>query len=90
MMFADRFCPFRGIHRPLNREFEMRKLKLDVQNLRVESFAAVAAPEARGGTVHAHNHTRGGHPSCYFSCQLDCTLDMSCNDPCATTGTGLA
>lgn len=67
----------------------MRKLKLDVQNLRVESFAPVAAREAQGGTVHGHHHTRG-HDTCYFSCALGCTVDVSCGDPCATTGTGLA
>jgi hypothetical protein len=67
----------------------MRKLKLDVQSLRVESFAPDSAHEVRGGTVHAHNHTRG-HNTCYFSCPLGCTLDMSCAELCATTGTGLA
>jgi hypothetical protein len=87
MMFADEFSRSAAFY-DLDRSPEMRKLKLDVQNLRVESFTPHAAREARGGTVHGHNHTRG-HNTCSFSCQLGCTFDMSCADPCATTGTGL-
>ncbi|HWK89581.1 MAG TPA: hypothetical protein VNP72_06280 [Longimicrobium sp.] len=60
----------------------MRKLKLDLGELAVESFETAAAPgEAAAGTVHAHHHTRG-HDSCQFSCQLNCTYDMSCYNPC--------
>lgn len=67
----------------------MRKLKLDVDNVTVESFAPESAPGERGGTVHAHDHTRGGHRTCQFSCPVGCTYDVSCYDPCATTGTGI-
>ena len=34
----------------------MRKLKLNVDALRVESFAPGAHPRAEGGTVHGHLH----------------------------------
>lgn len=69
----------------------MRKLTLDVEELTVESFAPETSRlNARGGTVHAHNNTRGGQNTCNnFSCQVGCTADMSCYSVCATTGTGL-
>lgn len=66
----------------------MNKLKLDIETLSVQSFTPAAGNAARGGTVHAHNHTKG-HDTCYFSCQLGCTYQESCYNPCATTGTGL-
>lgn len=61
----------------------MRKLKLDVERLTVESFTPESARDGFGGTVHAHVHTRG-HDSCYFSCQLGCTYQESCYNPCTT------
>jgi adenine C2-methylase RlmN of 23S rRNA A2503 and tRNA A37 len=67
----------------------MRKLKLDVEELTVESFAPERPHLADRGTVHAHDHTRG-HNTCYFSCQVGCTADVSCYQICATTTTGLA
>jgi hypothetical protein len=65
----------------------MRKLKLQVEALAVESFTSQAERPAAPGTVHAHNHTRGGHNTCQFSCQVGCTADQSCYEVCATTGT---
>jgi hypothetical protein len=62
----------------------MRKLKLDVENVTVESFAPQSAGGERGGTVHAHNHTHGGHQTCQFSCAAGCTYDDSCYNPCVT------
>lgn len=64
----------------------MRKLKLDVENVTVESFAPESARGEPGGTVRAHDfdHTRGGHNTCYFSCAAGCTADLSCGDPCVT------
>ncbi|HEX2078588.1 MAG TPA: hypothetical protein VHG08_12790 [Longimicrobium sp.] len=61
----------------------MRKLKLELEALTVESFTPAAAPDVRGGTVHAHNHTRG-HDSCQFSCWVGCTYEISCYEVCAT------
>lgn len=65
----------------------MRKLKLDVEKLTVESFTPQSADETRAGTVHAHDHTRP-HKICQFSCWAGCTLDVSCYEVCATPGTG--
>ena len=51
----------------------MKKLMLDVEQLEVESFATGGADGA-GGTVHAHNHTRGNHASCWETCGPSCGL----------------
>lgn len=61
----------------------MRKLKLDVDKVAVETFTPESAPDTRGGTVHAHNHTKG-HDTCYFSCPVGCTAQVSCGSPCVT------
>jgi hypothetical protein len=63
----------------------MRKLKLDVDNLAVESFTPESARKAGGGTVHAHDApTRNANTCNNFSCQVGCTYDESCYNPCAT------
>lgn len=67
----------------------MRKLKLDLDNVTVESFTPQPAGGEQGGTVHGHDHRRG-HNSCQFSCWAGCTFEMSCYNPCATTTTGIA
>jgi hypothetical protein len=54
----------------------MRKLKLDLDNVTVESFTPQPAGGEQGGTVHGHDHTRG-HNSCQFSCWAGCTFEMS-------------
>ncbi|HEU0016157.1 MAG TPA: pinensin family lanthipeptide [Longimicrobium sp.] len=59
----------------------MRKLKLDLDALAVESFETAADGAPAAGTVHAHHHTRG-HDTCQFSCELGCTNDVSCFNPC--------
>ena len=69
----------------------MKKMTLKLESLAVESFATES--EARGprGTVQAHNHTRGGHPTCGNTCDggnsCDCpiTVDVTCLEPCGTT-----
>ncbi len=60
----------------------MRKLKLHLEDLAVDSFVAEKGAPAEPGTVHAHGHTKG-HDTCYFSCQIGCTAQESCYDPCA-------
>jgi len=75
----------------------VKKLMLDVEQLEVESFATGGADGA-GGTVRAHNHTRGNHASCWETCGPSCgltcpaTCGFSCNgeytcvgDTCAAT-----
>lgn len=55
----------------------MRKLKLSLDALQVESFHATG-PEARRGTVPGHAWTEYADESCF----------ESCNGGCGTTGTG--
>lgn len=51
-----------------------KKLKLDAEALRVESFAAAEVPEERG-TVNGHN-TGANHPACVTGCPM-CYKDSS-------------
>jgi hypothetical protein len=44
-----------------------KKLALDPERLRVESFGTVDAADARG-TVCAHGYTDPGYPSCDRTC----------------------
>jgi hypothetical protein len=62
----------------------MCKLKLDVDELAVESFMAAPAPGEPSGTVHAHAQTRNANTCNNFSCQVGCTYQESCYMPCAT------
>ncbi|HEX6746005.1 MAG TPA: hypothetical protein VF092_01735 [Longimicrobium sp.] len=64
----------------------MRKLKLDADTLRVDSFVSDEAPDARG-TVAAHAPTRNCPPAtamtfCETNC--DCTLGCPSIAPCLT------
>ena len=61
----------------------MRKLTLDVEQLEVESFSTGGA-DAANGTVHAHNHTRGNHVSCWETCGASCgvTCPATCGYTC--------
>ena len=56
----------------------MRKLKLDTDTLRVESFVAQAAP-AGEGTVHAHAtpYTYCGN-TCAATCATHCDCTFGC------------
>jgi hypothetical protein len=62
----------------------MRKLRLDLEELAVESFMPESMRGECSGTVHAHDAIMGPRTRDNFSCQVGCTLQMSCNDPCAT------
>jgi hypothetical protein len=44
-----------------------RKLRLNVDALRVESFGTLEGPGAQG-TVHAHGYTDPDYPSCARTC----------------------
>lgn len=63
-----------------------RKIRLDMETLRVASFDTGAADGERDGTVHGHQNTR--RPTCAqtcFSCDVGCTNTqpiVSCFDPC--------
>jgi hypothetical protein len=76
----------------------MRKLKLDLATLRVESFAADVAGSHRGGTVQAQSFVPTGDPFA-TSCQdftPNCqptdfhveTCGNSCVNMCFNTGPG--
>jgi hypothetical protein len=62
----------------------MRKLKLTVENLHVETFHPDAAPAAERGTVQARASFMPG------SCWPDCSHDTYCADgPCTNIATCL-
>ena len=44
-----------------------KKIALDADTLRVESFPTVDGPDGRG-TVHAHGYTDPDYPSCARTC----------------------
>lgn len=46
----------------------MRKIKLDVDALKVEEFSTTAGDEGERGTVRANAFTRWWEASCYESC----------------------
>lgn len=62
----------------------MRKLKLDVDSLAVESFTPESVRGERGGTVNGQDATKGGNTCNNFSCQVGCTFQESCTNPCLT------
>jgi hypothetical protein len=62
----------------------MRKLKLDLEHLAVESFTPASVRGECGGTVHGHDATRNANTCNNFSCQVGCTYQESCYNPCAT------
>lgn len=61
----------------------MRKLKLSLDALQVESFSATAEGAERG-TVPAHAWTEYADESCFGTCDGGCTRDGSCVNPCGT------
>jgi hypothetical protein len=71
----------------------MNKLKLDLEDLSVESFATTPEPRAEGGTVFGQQCTCytqctcPGCPTCDASCNGTCggTCDASCNGTCGGT-----
>jgi len=70
-----------------------RKLRLDLQDLEVESFDPVARRTGGRGTVLGHNYTQ--QPNCYtfyFGCDYTpgATCYLSCVDSCYDTCGGAA
>jgi hypothetical protein len=75
----------------------MRKLKLDLEDLSVESFATMPEAHREGGTVFGQQCTCytqctcPGCPTCDASCNGTCggtcagTCDASCNGTCGGT-----
>jgi hypothetical protein len=72
----------------------MRKLKLDLEDLAVESFATTSESRGEGGTVFGQNHctcytqcTCPGCPTCDATCNGSCvnTCAASCNGTCGGT-----
>ncbi len=71
----------------------MKKLKLDLEDLSVESFATTPEPRAEGGTVFGQQCTCytqctcPGCPTCDASCNGTCadSCDFSCGDTCGDT-----
>ena len=67
----------------------MNKLKLDLDDLAVESFATTPEPHREGGTVFGQQCTCytqctcPGCPTCDASCNGTC--DASCNGTCGDT-----
>ena len=63
----------------------MKKIRLELDRLRVESFATDAAQLPRAGTVHAHSGSNV--PCCgtvagLESCAAGCTHGDICSNPC--------
>jgi hypothetical protein len=64
----------------------MRKLKLSLDALQVDSFHATAGASARG-TVPGHSWTQYADESCFGTCDGGCTRDWgSCNGGCGSGG----
>jgi hypothetical protein len=63
----------------------MKKIKLQLDALRVESYETLRGSEAAGGTVHAHDFTRLGDRTCGgISCDYDCVTyyEHTCGEEC--------
>ena len=72
----------------------MRKLKLDVETITVESFAALPEPQASHGTVRgaATNYANASECDPSFCVQASCDwtfcANMTCQGYCGGGGTG--
>jgi hypothetical protein len=62
-----------------------RKLRLDPETLRVESFVATEEGDGRG-TVRGHGYTEPGYPSCDRTCGVSPSPPNS-EDFCRMSGT---
>lgn len=66
----------------------MRKMKLDIEGLAVESFATRIADAEVHGTVHGNAITercvslRSGCDSCQLSCTGSCATGYNCQQVC--------
>ncbi|HEU0012935.1 MAG TPA: hypothetical protein VFQ45_04590 [Longimicrobium sp.] len=56
----------------------MKKIRLDLETLAVESFSVVEEPVSMAGTVAAHADTEAGVESCDHTCPYTCPF--SCPD----------
>jgi hypothetical protein len=71
-----------------DRETRMRKMKLDMDKLAVESFAVVAGDADSRGTVEANQGTRlctmwtCGGDTCDLSCTGSCRTGYNCQQVC--------
>lgn len=64
----------------------MRKLKLSLDELQVDSFHATGS-DAQRGTVPGHSWTQHADESCFGTCDGGCTRDWgSCNGGCGSGG----
>lgn len=63
----------------------MKKLSLEIAELRVESFRTLAESDARG-TVRAHGYTEPDYPSCALTCSASPPFPTAlCGDKRAMT-----
>lgn len=66
----------------------MRKMKLDIERLTVESFATRIEDADAPGTVHGNAITnlcvslRSGCDSCQLSCTGSCATGLNCQQVC--------
>jgi hypothetical protein len=66
----------------------MRKMKLDVERLAVESFATRTGDADAHGTVHGNAITdfcvslRSGCDTCQLSCHGSCATGLNCQQVC--------
>jgi hypothetical protein len=68
-------------------EIAMRKIKLRVEALHVESFETTDSIGGGGGTVRGHQHSLYGHLSCYDCATASCSdSPAQCYDSIDTTG----
>jgi hypothetical protein len=64
----------------------MKKIKLQLDTLQVESYETSRDSDDRAGTVHAHSWSRLGDPTCGgISCDYACITyyDDTCRYVCA-------
>ena len=61
----------------------MRKLRLELDELRVDTFVTEGAAGGEAGTVHGFNHTRNNHVTCGF--QNTCVPELTCYETCFET-----
>lgn len=57
----------------------MKKVRLDMDRLRVETFAAGLPEPLGGGTVEAHA-TGVGQPTCFNTCPATCSHEIACHN----------
>ena len=55
----------------------MKKVKLDLDGLSVETFAPGFPEPERKGTVQAHA-TAAGQPTCWNTCPYTCSHEIAC------------